>query len=133
MTPQPHRPEPTPWWRQVPWALLVLVGLFWGASQWWHRHDRAEQFEAIRQASPEGRIKLYTSATCIFCDQAKAWLNEAHVPFQECRVDEPGSCAEAYAGMGAPGTPVVQVDADKLQLGFDPGWLAQALRQPPRR
>ncbi len=132
MNPSREPPAPPPWWKRVPWALLLLLALFWGGSQWWHSQDRAEQAQSIRQASPEGRIKLYTSATCIYCDRAKAWLDGASVPYQECRVDVPGPCAEAYARMGAPGTPVVQVDTDKFQLGFDPGWLALALRQAPR-
>ncbi len=122
--PAPARPDRS-WWGLV--ALLVLV---WGGStaiQLWRQHG---QGEAVRQARPEGRITLFTTQTCAFCAQAKAWLKDERVPYSECPVDSDAVCAERFRRMGEPGTPVVQVDDDQFRLGFDATWLAQALSRP---
>lgn len=131
-TPTPLPPT-TARHRRVPWGLLLVLALVWAGSQWWQRSERAALGEAMRQANPADRIVVYTTATCHYCDRAKDWLQRERIPFKECRVDQPGPCAEAFARMGQPGTPVVQVDADRFQLGFDPAWLVKALTQPPGR
>jgi glutaredoxin len=113
------------------WGLALLLALIWGGStaiQW--GRDQA-QGEAVRQARPEGRITLYTTATCRYCASAKRWLAAERVPYTECRVDADASCAERFQRMGEPGVPVVQVDADQFRLGFDADWLARALARAP--
>jgi glutaredoxin len=115
------------------WGLLALLVLVWGGStaiQLWRQQG---QGEAVRQAHPEGRITLYTSASCSYCVQAKSWLKDERVPYTDCPVDRDTDCAERFRRMGEPGTPVVQVDDDQFRLGFDATWLAQALNRPALR
>jgi glutaredoxin len=113
------------------WGLALLLALIWGGStaiQW--GRDQA-QGEAVRQANPQGRITLYTTAICRYCASAKRWLAAEQVPYTECKVDTDHPCAERFRRMGEPGVPVVQVDDDQFRLGFDADWLARALARGP--
>ncbi len=112
------------------WGLALLLAVIWGGSTLIQFGRTQAQGEAVRQAQPEGRITLYTTQTCSYCASAKSWLAAERVPYTECLVDTEAACAERFRRMGEPGVPVVQVDEDQFRLGFDAGWLANALARP---
>jgi glutaredoxin len=130
-TPIAH-PEPTVS-RRSWWVLGCLMLLIWGGASAWQLSRQHALGESLRHAMPDGRITLYTTATCGYCAQAKSWLRAEQVPFTECQVDGHAACAERFKRMGEPGVPVVQVDEDQFRLGFDAGWLLNALQRPATR
>jgi glutaredoxin len=130
-TPSAH-PEPAVSSRSL-WVLGGLLLVVWGGTSAWQLSRQHALGESVRQASPDGRITLYTTATCGYCAQAKFWLRSEQVPFTECPVDTSAPCAERFKRMGEPGVPVVQVDEDQFRLGFDAGWLLNALQRTAAR
>lgn len=115
--PAPAPPARRPGWRSFASLALVVVvaaGVAEGARAWVH-HQRAE---ALRAVARPGDIRMLSSTTCIFCTQARGWLNRHALPFQECFVDLDATCAEEYDRLGRPGTPTVLVRG-QAQRGFD--------------
>jgi glutaredoxin len=113
-------------WASLVLILCVVVG---GSSAWsWWRETRAVQL--IRQHNRPGRITMFTTSTCPYCAQAKAWLNERDISWRECNVELSAACQAAFESQGAPGVPLMQVGSH-WRLGFDATWLSQALQAVP--
>lgn len=122
-TPQPPRRSGSLW------SLLLLVLAVMGASEavsWWRDRGVAAEIAAARGSQ---RIVLYTTQSCVYCHKAKAWLRAHDIPWDECDVERDAACRATFEAQGAPGTPITRVGAH-WRLGFDPGWVAQALRTP---
>jgi len=118
-------PSCRPGWRSFASLALVVVvaaGVAEGARAWVH-HQRAE---ALRAVARPGDIRMLSSTTCIFCTQARGWLNRHALPFQECFVDLDAGCAEEYDRLGRPGTPTVLVRG-QAQRGFNAERITRAL------
>lgn len=123
--PQQSRPGPRQWW-----VLAALLGTAVGASegvQWWaERRDAA----VVREAARAGDIVMYTTSTCPYCAQARRWLDAQQVPWRECNVETDAQCLRVFEAQGAPGVPLIHVKG-RWHLGFDAGWLGQALQKKP--
>jgi len=81
-------------------------------------------------------ISIYTTPTCGFCRQAKAYLKRRGMPFAEFDVSrDPQKAAEMVQVSGQRGVPVILIDG-QLVLGFNEPMIAQLLDQravrPPR-
>jgi S1-C subfamily serine protease len=78
-----------------------------------------------RPATPE--VTVYTTRTCVYCTQAKAWLRERGVPFREVDVSRDRQALLRMAQLsGQTGTPVITVDS-QVVVGFDRLQLARLL------
>ena len=74
-------------------------------------------------------IAVYTTPTCGFCHQVKAYLNQQGVPFAEYDVSrDPQSAAEMVRLSGQRGVPVVTVDG-QVVVGFNRPLIDQLLAQ----
>jgi glutaredoxin-like YruB-family protein len=64
-------------------------------------------------------VVVYTTPTCPYCTQAKAFLRERGVPFQERDVAaDPAAAAEMVRRTGQRGVPVIVGDGQTI-VGFD--------------
>jgi glutaredoxin len=69
---------------------------------------------------PVGVSMLFTTKTCGYCIQAKAYLAAKGLPYQECDIETPdGMKVYASTGGGRSGVPVL-VQNDKRVVGFSP-------------
>ena len=78
-------------------------------------------------------IAVYTTPTCGFCQQVKAYLHQRVVPFTEYDVSrDPQAAAEMVRLSGQRGVPVVLVDG-QVVVGFNRPLIDQLLAQRPPR
>ena len=109
--------------------VLVLIALVLGAAAalqgaaWWSRSTLGAQVAA---AARPGDIRMIGSVGCVYCAEARAWFDAYRVPFSECLIERDAACAEQYAALRAPGTPVMIVRGKPL-LGFSAQAIADAL------
>lgn len=78
------------------------------------------------------KVKIYTTATCVYCRAEKAYLKEHKVDFEEIHVDEDPKAAEEMfhisGQLGVPFTVITQDDGKTENiLGFDQARLSQAV------
>lgn len=72
-------------------------------------------------------VTVYTTPTCAFCKQTKAFLTEHHVPYTEVNVAaNPAAAQEMIAKSGQMGVPVLDIGGTII-VGFDKKAIAQAL------
>jgi len=107
--------------------VLLVVGLMQGLT-WWRDKQAADQ---IKAHLPGQRITMYSTVSCFYCAKARAWLKTHEIPWDECDVEQDGACRATFDAHGAPGTPLIRVGM-RWNLGFDPVWLAQALKSSER-
>lgn len=72
------------------------------------------------------RITLYSTRRCPHCQQAKAWLRQRGLRFQEFDIERNPRAFKAFQRLGGRGVPVILV-GDKRVDGFDPRRLRQLL------
>lgn len=78
------------------------------------------------------KVKIYTTATCVYCRAEKGWLQQKGVEFEEVAVDQDQQALEEMVGLsgqfGVPFTVITQ-DNGKREgiLGFDQARLTSAL------
>ncbi|HSV72009.1 MAG TPA: glutaredoxin family protein [Methylibium sp.] len=110
-----------------PIGLALLLAAVWAGASWW-REAQAERLGAeVAATARSGDIRMISSRSCAYCRQARAWFTAHRVPFDECFVETEAACAQAYALLQTPGTPVLLV-RDQRVLGFSPQRIAAALR-----
>jgi glutaredoxin len=78
------------------------------------------------------KVKMYTTATCVYCRAEKAFFKEHNIDFVEAHVDVDAAAAEEMINlsgqMGVPFTVITKDDGTKEGiLGFDQPRLKQAL------
>ena len=81
-------------------------------------------------------VAVYTTPTCGFCHQVKAYLNQQRVSFTEYDLSrDPQAAAEMVRLSGQQGVPVVTIDGQVI-VGFNrpriDQLLAQRIIQPPK-
>lgn len=65
------------------------------------------------------RVLVFTTPTCPWCNRAKAYLREQHVPFKEVDVSRDAAAArDLVRRTGQMGVPVIEIDG-KPVVGFD--------------
>lgn len=63
-------------------------------------------------------VKIYTSKTCTYCNQAKEFMRENNIDFEELDVGTNADARNELIAMGYRGVPVILVDGEEIQ-GFD--------------
>jgi glutaredoxin 3 len=64
-------------------------------------------------------VKIYTTPTCGYCHQAKSFLGELGVPFEEYDVSRDRAAAQEMVDLtGQMGVPVIVIDGEPV-IGFD--------------
>lgn len=73
------------------------------------------------------KVTIYSTPTCHFCKEAKAFLTEKGIPFTDYDVAEnEEKRAELIEKTGQMGVPVIYVN-DEMIIGFDQAKLSAAL------
>ncbi|QNA87658.1 glutaredoxin family protein [Massilia sp. Dwa41.01b] len=122
-------PPPAQAW-DIPWGKLLLLGVLacagWASYQHWNklRSEETEEFVALDPRAMAatvrpGDVVMYTTTTCVYCHQAKAWLNQYGFPFKECNMTVDRSCQDEFMRRGATGTPYLLVRNQEMKNGFD--------------
>lgn len=108
-------------------ALALLLAVTWGGLSAWRAAQADRLGAGVAQRAQAGDIRMISSVHCRYCDQARDWFQAHRIPFEECVIERDAGCAEAYARLQSPGTPVLLVRETRV-LGFSPSRIAQALR-----
>jgi len=80
----------------------------------------------MSKKKPGKGVVIYTSSTCGYCKQAKAWLRQKKVLFTERNITTSRSARREYDKLGARGVPVILVGKQRLN-GFSASRLQAAL------
>lgn len=81
--------------------------------------DAPEPF-ALQAARKSAPVKLYTSAECQGCDEARKLLNQRGIPFTEVSISEAKQLDDLKAVSGGTAVPVMLVGIS-VQKGFEEG------------
>lgn len=108
-------------------GLALVMLLAWGARELLTNQQASQQGQDLRAQVRADDIVMYSTETCPYCAKAREWLTAQQVPWRECNVDRDAQCRDDYQSRGAPGVPLMKVRG-QWQLGFDPGWLVQTLK-----
>ena len=104
-------------------AVVLVAG---GANAAWQAWTAASAAgEIVARAAP-GDIEMLSSATCVYCTEARRWFTAHRVPFRECTIERDAACAARFRALLAPGTPLLLVRGRPL-VGFQPRRVAEAL------
>ena len=73
-------------------------------------------------------VKVFSTATCPYCQKAKAYLDEKGVKYENIDISgNPGAVEEMISLSGQMGVPVIIID-DKVVVGFDKEAIDNALQ-----
>lgn len=73
-------------------------------------------------------VIVYSTPTCIFCKQAKAFLDEAHVTYEDVDVSaDQQKAQEMIEKSSQMGVPVIDIDGEII-IGFDKKKLQELLK-----
>ena len=73
-------------------------------------------------------IKVYSTPTCTFCDQAKEFLKKNNIKFESIDVASNEKAArEMIEKTGQAGVPVIDIDG-KIIIGFNKDAIKKALK-----
>jgi glutaredoxin-like YruB-family protein len=79
------------------------------------------------------KVKVYSTPTCMFCKQAKAFLKENKVEYEDIDVSADQRAAEEMIEKtGQMGVPVIEVD-NEVVIGFDKAKLEKLLGLKPAK
>jgi glutaredoxin-like YruB-family protein len=74
------------------------------------------------------KVKVYSTATCPWCDRAKQFLKEHHIKFEEINViADPKAREDMKRKSGQMGVPVIEIGS-KIIVGYDEDALKDALK-----
>lgn len=105
--------------------VLAVVAVVQGYGAW----SQARLGTRVAEAARPGDIHMIASETCVYCAAARGWFESNHVVFTECTIERDAACAESYAALSAPGTPVLLVRGRRL-MGFNASAIAAVLALP---
>ena len=115
--------------RREAWALAAVVAVVGLAQVGWRWQVEQRQGAALAAVARAGDIEMISSLTCVYCAEARRFLTQHQVPFNECFVERDAACAARYQALGARGTPTVLVRG-QAQLGFDAERVTAVLAAP---
>ena len=115
-------------WRPLLAVLAIVLGV--GVAQRaWQRHLEGDTGERLAALARPGDVHMVSSITCVFCTQARQWLQAHGVAHTECFIERDEACAAQYRALMGPGTPLLLVKG-QAQLGFSPQRVLARLSLP---
>ncbi len=94
---------------------------------------KTEDLQALAQTVKAKEIIMYGTADCMYCNQAKGWLNENNFPFTDCDMHASKRCEQAYYDYNGNGTPLIVIKRHGtehvMRDGFDTDELLLALQK----
>ncbi len=74
------------------------------------------------------KVTVFTSPTCTFCKQAKEYLKENNIEFDERDISKDMDARKELLSKGYAGVPIIRVD-DEDVVGFDKAKLDELLKK----
>jgi glutaredoxin len=115
---------------------LIILLIIAGAAQfaWKHyspSHSNTEQstiqISQLAATVKAGDIIMYSTTECVYCGEAKSWLNQNGFAFTECNMSIDQRCQQEFNAYGAVGTPFLIVRGQQMKDGFDSDEFLQKL------
>jgi glutaredoxin len=86
-----------------------------------------ERIKVLASETRAGDIVLYSSDSCPYSREAKAWLQTNGFPFRDCNLGADRHCETEFLSYGATGTPYLIVRGHHMKDGFDSDEFIEAL------
>lgn len=109
------------------WPLLLIVLVVGGLMQVARYWQSEQQGQALRALVQPGDVLMLSSSSCVFCTQARGWLDAQRIPYRECFIESDAECAAQYRAQMAPGTPTFVLRGQQRVVGFDKERIRQLL------
>jgi glutaredoxin len=106
---------------------FVLIALLLYGGYSFSRMFTGDSVEASPIVAPENTVLLYSSASCGYCNQAKSFLKEHNINFEEYDIHTSERGRQDFEKLGGIGVPILIV-ADTKVVGFDEGGLKDVLK-----
>ena len=75
----------------------------------------------------ENKVTIYTTPTCVYCKEAKAFFQENNIEYKEVNVAEDMEAQQYIVKKsGQMAVPVIEIN-DEIVIGFDKGKLSELL------
>jgi glutaredoxin len=87
------------------------------------------RIKALAATVKDGDIVMYSTTECVYCAQAKSWLDTYGFVYKECNMSVDQSCEREFMHYGATGTPLMIVHGQALKEGFDSDAFLAALQR----
>jgi glutaredoxin len=87
-----------------------------------------QEFIAARAIAQRPPIALYTTNHCVYCRQAKAYLDNRGLIYHEYHIDTEAHSRAAFQALGGLGVPLITVGNARLN-GFKPELLEHVLQR----
>lgn len=79
----------------------------------------AAQVRALAAEVRAEEVVMYTTTDCVYCAQAKSWLQSYGFAFTECNMSTSPACVQDFTRYGGTGTPYLVVRGHHMKDGFD--------------
>lgn len=91
-----------------------------------------EDIQILASRVKAKEVTIYSTSDCLYCNQAKSWLNENNIAFTDCDVETSQQCEKKYKYYKADGVPFIVVKRQGKEYlmrdGFDSDELLAALQ-----
>jgi len=75
-----------------------------------------------------GKVILYATSWCGYCEKARELLNENNIEFHEYDVEKSEEGREQFKRLGGKGVPVILIDGEVLK-GFNPSRILELAKK----
>lgn len=86
------------------------------------------QMQALAATVKADEVVMYSTTDCVYCHQAKAWLQQNGFAFTECNMSVSRSCEQEFRAYKATGTPFLVVRGKRMDDGFDSDQFLELVR-----
>lgn len=107
-------------------VVLVFVCIAVAIQQRWRLALLLDPIDTHQLSADQ--IVLYGTEWCGYCARARAFLDQAGVPYTDKDIERSPAAAREFEHLGGRGVPLIRVGAQRLH-GYDPNALREALRQ----
>jgi len=98
-------------------VICVAVGIY-----------KYQERRAMAAQVGEGPV-MYSTADCPYCAQARQWMSDNAIPYQECDIEAVRQCGEEWARLGGDGVPLFLYKGE-VHHGYSPQWMQQTFLNP---
>jgi glutaredoxin len=114
---------------------VIVLGAWASFKDHHRRHGDADAnpteatLRALATTVQASDVVMYSTSECVYCAQAKNWLNQYGFAFTECNMSVDNRCLKEFKSYGADGTPFLIVRGHQMKDGFDSDEFIAALKK----
>lgn len=110
---------------------LAVVAAFGSSQRWFSGIPHRTTPPGVSSPS-DAAIDIYTTSTCGYCHQAKAYMDQRHIAYTEYDIERDPARFRDFRKLGGQGTPLIVVGGEVLH-GFEAGMLQDAIDRSQQR